>query len=270
MDKFEKSSVIYHDIFGFPLKSSELTKWKVGKQFTISNSQFSIDHKDVFQFLKGRENTIKQRLQNEKTSIRKIIIAKKAATILSHVPTIKMIAVTGSLAMMNSSEDGDIDLLIITRRGLMWLSRLLVLMILFLLDVPVRRSDDSNQKDKLCLNMWLDESDLVWRKPDRNLYTAHEIAQIIPLFNKAKTYEKFIFSNKWILDYWPNAVEIGNWKLEIGNSTSTPKTTIFEQIAYKIQLLYMKRKISREVVTPTRALFHPHDWGKVVLNKLRW
>ena len=30
----------------------------------------------------------------------------------------------------------------------------------------------------------------------------------------------------------------------------------------------MKPKITREVVTPTRAIFHPNDWGKKVLTIL--
>jgi hypothetical protein len=53
---------------------------------------------------------------------------------------------------------------------------------------------------------------------------------------------------------------------KIKNSASS--TNIFEQIVYKIQLLYMKRKISREVVTPTRAIFHPQDLGRYILSRL--
>jgi hypothetical protein len=37
-------------------------------------------------------------------------------------------------------------------------------------------------------------------------------------------------------------------------------------IAFEIQYQHMKSKMTRETVTRTRALFHPHDWGKVVLN----
>ena len=65
--------------------------------------------------------------------------------------------------------------------------------------------------------MWLDESDMVWQRKDRNIYTAHEIAQIVPLINKDKTYEKFLSHNRWILDFWPNAVKIR--KLQVPNVT---------------------------------------------------
>jgi len=275
------SSVCYHDIFNYPLTKEEIIKWKCNTSINPLRQGFvGQASKNGYYFLKNRESLIKQRQDREKISARKLEIAKKAAEILSKIPNIKMVAVTGSLAMMNSSEESDIDLLIITRQNTLWLSRLLVLVIFFLLDIPVRRSDDSSQKDKLCLNMWLDESDLVWSKKDRNIYTAHEIAQIVPLVNKDKTYEKFLYQNKWILDFWPNSVKIGklrgsepwkfneklrdprSWKLEIG------KFKFVEKICYWIQYNYMRTKITRETVSETRALFHPHDWGKVVLKKL--
>ena len=45
-------------------------------------------------------------------------------------------------------------------------------------------------------------------------------------------------------------------------------TSTVEKMAFRIQYTYMQKKITREVVTPTRALFHPQDWGKVVFGRL--
>ena len=114
------------------------------------------------------------------------------------------------------------------------------------------------------MNMWLDESDLVWPKKDRNIYTAHEIAQASPLVNKDKTCEAFIYKNSWILDFWPNSVKkerpsVKNTKFSRG---------LVEKICYAIQYQYMKPKITREIVTPTRGIFHPNDWSEVVLSRL--
>jgi D-beta-D-heptose 7-phosphate kinase/D-beta-D-heptose 1-phosphate adenosyltransferase len=265
MDKFEKSSIIYHNIFNFPLTKKELVKWK---SKTSVKSITGITSSKGYYFIKGRKHLIGQRLRREKISVEKMKIAKKAAAILAHTPTVKMVAVTGSLAMMNASENGDIDLMIITKKDSLWTTRLFAYLSFVICHLSFRRSFDSNQKDALCLNMWLDESDLVWEKSDRNLYTAHEIAQIVPLVNKDKTYEKFIFSNKWILNFWPNSVKIGKWKI-IGNwKMENGKFNFLEKINYWIQYNHMKPKITREIISPTRALFHPHDWGKVVLKKL--
>ncbi|MDP2631821.1 MAG: hypothetical protein Q8P30_03600, partial [Candidatus Uhrbacteria bacterium] len=100
-----------------------------------------------------------------------------------------------------------------------------------------------------------------------NIYTAHEIAQIVPLVNKSNAYEKFLRCNRWILNYWPNSIKIPNYQIQI--SKSVQKQNILENISYRIQYYYMSKKITREVVTPTRAIFHPNDWGKIVLSKLQ-
>jgi hypothetical protein len=138
-------------------------------------------------------------------------------------------------------------------------------MLLKICNIPIRKPNDYRQKDKLCLNMWFDESDLVWISP-RNFYTAHEIAQLIPLVNKDKTYEKFIWKNRWIKNYWPNVIKIYEVK---GNIQSFRyKYTTFEKFAFWLQYTYMKPKITREMVTKKRAIFHPKDWTDIIFKKL--
>lgn len=246
--KSNSPSIDYHNIFDFKLTKEEHVKWQ---------------YKNYKETTSGVKN--KSRLQREKCSQKKLIIAKKAASLISKIPTVKFIGITGALAMSNASKNSDIDLMIITKNNTLWRTRLFVYLTIYLFGIQTRRPLDDNQRDALCLNMWLDESDLVWDKSDRNLYTAHEIAQIVPLVNKEKTYEKFLRCNRWILEYWPNAVEIQIYK---DTKILCKKINFIEKIAYKLQYLYMKPKITREVVTPTRAIFHPNDWGKIVLSKL--
>jgi len=267
----EKTSIYYHNIFDYPLDFADLIKWKASEKLLINNlhpssecKQFKIANKNGFYFVDGKEGTIYKRKLNKRISQRKLIIAKNAANVLSFLPTIKMIGITGSLAMENSNEESDIDLMVITSPGSLWTSRAFAYSLIRLFNIQKRSPNDRNQKDKLCLNMWLDETDLVWKSKDRNLYTAHEIAQIVPLINKDQTYEKFLSKNKWVLNFWPNAVKIYNLQFTIYKS----KPNFIETLAYKVQYSYMKSKISREVVTKTRALFHPQDWGKVVLERL--
>lgn len=248
----------YHNIFDYELVRSDFPKWQYKSESSIT-SITSIKSK--------------KRKDREKYSKQKLIIAKKASQILSKIPTVKFVGITGSLAMMNAKKDSDIDLMIVTSAGMLWSTRLISLICLL---GQIRRFDDRNQKDKLCLNMWLDQDDLVWKKSDRNVYTAHEIGQIVPLVNKCETYEKFLHENKWILDYWPNSVEkkymvysksyIGKTKIQY--TIYNILHTWLEAVAFKLQYNHMKSKITREVITPTRALFHPQDWGKVVLSRL--
>lgn len=261
------TSVLYHDLFDYPLSDSEMFKWRSGKK--LSEIPAIVNRGD-FYFLEGREGLIYQRLLRRRISVKKFEIARKASRILSFVPTVKMVAVTGSLAMYNSTDKSDIDLMIVTRSGYLWTTRLMVYAIAKLSGIRLRKPLDKNEKDKLCLNIWLDERDLSWR--GRNLYTAHEIAQVVPLVNKDNIYEKLLWNNKWILKFWPNAVKITNrGEGDRSKTKSNVVSYIFsliEKFAYLIQYRFMKSKITREQITTTRALFHPQDWSSVVISKL--
>lgn len=272
----EIASLIYHDIFGYPLTPFELIHWTakgVWVRANDSTAHVRVKSKNGFYFLEGREGVVFKRLIRERISKRKLEIAKKACKILRRIPNIKMVGITGALAMGNADEETDIDLAVITGKGTLWMTRLLTLSILAIFRVPTRRHADKNQKDKLCLNLWLDERDMAWPKGSRNIYTAHEISQIMPLVSKERAYEKFLWENKWVRNYWPNAVKIRNPKSKIQNDNFVLRTSyvalrLFEPLAFWLQYQYMRKKITKETVTLTRALFHPVDWGSVVLERL--
>jgi predicted nucleotidyltransferase len=273
----EKFSVYYHDIFDYPLDFADLIRWTPGGWLKGKNiGGGSVVCREGFYFLEGKEGLIYKRILRGRISSKKFEKARKISRILSLIPTIKMIAITGSLAMKNVADESDIDLLFITKRGTLWTSRLISYFAAWLFGMKTRKAGEGIKKDRFCLNMWMDEGDLEWPKKGRNLYTAHEIAQIVPLVNKDRTYEKFIYKNRWSRNYWPQAVRIQ--KREMGNRKRSSKNplflilsslfAIFENLAFKLQYQYMKSKITCEIVTPTRAIFHPHDWSKIVLDRL--
>jgi len=272
-------TISYHNIFEYPLTDEELSFWQPG---SVLEGKFvktvQIEKKEGHFFVKGKERLIAIRKKREKLSNRKIKLAVKWARIISLVPTVRMVGLTGALAMKNAQSDSDIDLIIICQKHLLWTTRLIVVLLLDLLGIP-RNAQGRIEKDHLCLNMWLDESDLVWQKDDRNHYTAHEIAQIVTIIDKNRTFEKFLQKNSWVKDYWPKAVKVlkGRDKKVLQAKSDNHSisqylyiviSSFFEPIAFKFQYLYMRRKITRELVIPTRAVFHPRDWGKIVNQNL--
>lgn len=269
----ERASVVYHNVFEYPLTVAELKIWRLYKdKHAIDYKKARFHTKEGFIFLQGKESLLKKREQNEQSSHIKLSKAKKAAVILSKIPTISAVFITGSLAMRNASWDSDIDLLIITRRQTLWSTRLFTLTLLRLLNMGIRRSGKSYQKDLLCLNMWLEESHLSWKV--RNMYTAHEICQLVLLYDRGFG-KRFLIRNRWASDYWPFAYNRALSKKTMVSSIPSKGhivgnlLQIFNSLAFTFQKFYMRSKITNEKITKTYAFFHPQDLSRSILERLK-
>ena len=283
MDGFQKAifkTLIYADIFDYPLSAEEVLRFliasrnikpsSVQKALSLINADLKlIETEDDFYFLKGRGEIVELRKKREKISLKKLEIAKKVAKKLKLIPTIKLIGVTGALAMRNSEEDDDIDFLIITSKNRLWLTRILALLLIEVLGKR-RKPDDPNVKDKICPNIFLDENHLALPKKERNLFTAHEICQMKVLWEKDNTYKKFLWENRWVKEFLPNAIP--NFKFKIVSCKFSFKILNFvfdflEKLAFKIQFAYMRPKMTKEKVAEGFAFFHPKDVSRRVLEK---
>jgi predicted nucleotidyltransferase len=246
------------------LTETELIRWSTGKKVDLKNTdRILFRHKSGHYYLDDKEGLVLKRLMHERASKKKIVLARKAVKLLSFIPSVQMVGLTGALAMNNASEESDIDLMIVTSKNSLWVTRILSYALLLTFGFKVRRFGQKNEKNKLCLNIWLDETSLGWRGK-KNIYTAHEISQTIPLFDRG-VYGKLISENEWIKEYWPNAVGFrGDSQKEAKKSI----LSIFENIARVFQFNYMSKKRTRETVGKKIALFHPTDWSEIVLGRL--
>src|SRR3990167_5807214 len=172
------ATLAYHDIFDYPLTEDEIhrllvyktaSSGEVSKNLDLLLSRKRIEKKGEFYSSKKRASIVKTRKSRDRISESKFTMAKFLANILKFVPHIKLVAVSGALAMKNSHKEDDIDLVIVSAKGSLWTSRFLANLLLF----PSKR-DPKGKKvaDKACLNLFLDESDLKIR--DQNIYQAHE------------------------------------------------------------------------------------------------
>lgn len=215
----------------------------------------------------------KRRLRLRHTQT-KLVTARSAARILSLLPTIRLIAVTGSLAVANTLPDADIDLLIICQPHSLWLTRLLAVPLLRLFfksrhphhpqdHLPTSSRHRHLLRDALCPNLWLDTTALTLPSPKRNLYTAHEVLQIKPLINKNHTFERFILANSWTQKYLATAFHLTTLNFprlnKEGRPHPSPLITFLNHLAFKLQYLYMRSKITSESVSLCSAYFHPRS-----------
>ncbi len=254
----------YADIFDYPLRFEELEKYLVEPadgtlEETLSLMVSSrLIHADSCYCLPGREEIIELRKKREAWSRPKLKKAERVASILKFIPWVRLIGVTGALALENSDEDDDIDLMIATSSKRLWLTRGLV--VTFLLSTGQYRRANKI-KDRICPNLMLSEDALEF--PNHDLFTAHEIVQMKPLFDRENIYQKFLQANGWVREFLPN-------KLSQGQALRVQGLALIdflEKVAYKLQLKYMKKKKTSETTTPSIIRFHPQDLRQKVLDE---
>jgi len=119
---------------------------------------------------------------------------------------------SGSLALNNTDKESDLDVLIGVKRGRIWLTRFLIIILLSLLGVR-RKRGEKIAPDKLCLNHFITDQSLYI--PRKSIYTAQLYARLVPLIYEDELLQKFLEANKWVGQYvagWPDCVLTNNKK----------------------------------------------------------
>ncbi len=279
-------TLIYADIFDYPLTNDEIYKYliKIKNQpfdfvqgrnekvkITIKNlkNKKIIYEKDGYYFLQRKKYIVKERKERKVYSERKIEIVCKVASFLKFIPSVKLIGITGALAVNNSKKDDDLDLMIITSSKLLWTTRFLVTLLVELLGVR-RHPGGFVTSDKICLNMFLDEEHLSLPIKERDLFSAHEVIQVKPIYDRDQTYQRFLQENLWVKKYLPNSMEdIKILRYKDIKRENTKVIHIIETILHHIQIRYMQKRRTTEVINEGIIRFHPEDARVWVMKKYK-
>lgn len=274
------ATLLYSDIFDFPLTAEELWSNLIAQekidmstlQKTLKSLSHLISEKKGFYCLAGKNNSIEKRIQRLKYTKNKLEIAKNISKYLSCIPTIYFIGITGRLAHIDADENDDIDLFLITKKNTMWTTRVLMLTMLELMNMR-RKPNEIHAKNKICANLIIEETALHWPHEKHDIYTAHEIINMQPLFTRNNMYKKFLSSNNWISQFFPNIT------VKKESAYKKPKSYIIinaisllmilpltEFILEKLQRIYMKKKITNEIILPNFLAFHPYDYRQKILK----
>jgi len=274
----------YSDVFDYPLKKQELWKF-LNIRTQVNKNSFNkalnqmirekkIEAKNRYHFLIGRKKIVSERLERERISIGKLEVAKKAANILSFIPTIKLIGISGSLSLKNAQIIDDIDFFIITTHNSLWITRFFV-NVLLLLTGYKRSIQDLHGMNLVCPNLFLSEDNLLLSSMRRNLFSAREIAQLYLLLDRDSMYKKFLSANFWVKNYLAN-VKIPKSqpradpplaeKISLKKDTWERFLDSLDKIFYATQFLYMSNRITGEEIRRKAAYFHPQDKGKIILK----
>ncbi len=189
------ATVAYADVFDYPLTPAELRMWMIfGSEKVPRNKKYF--------FLKGRSAIVKIREERARYQGEKWEVARRAAKILSYIPSILLIGVTGGLAMNNARRDDDVDLFFIVQQNALWTTRFFATILMDIFGLR-RHPNETSVSNKVCLNMFVTAPAV--QASERDLFTAHEVLQMVPLVDRGRTYKKFLKANKWVRAYLPNA-----------------------------------------------------------------
>lgn len=196
------ATIAYFDMFDYPLKKNEIflflghnddfTVFELALNFLINESAiFKVG--EFFSLHNNIHLATKRQMGYEKATIM-LRKAEKAAYIISAFPFVKGVAISGSLSKYYADDKSDVDFFIITAPNRLWIARTF-------LHIFKKFTFLFNKQDLFCMNYFIDEEE-----PgilEKNIYTAIEIATILPL-RGIGTFEDFFKANHWTKTFFPN------------------------------------------------------------------
>ncbi len=235
-------TLAYSDIFDYPLTAEELQRY-LGLPITLSELNVALDHhhdgidtQDGYYFLAGRKSVVILRQRRTALSNSLFTRALRYGRLLGRLPFIRMVALTGSLALLNCDETADLDYMLVATPGRVWTARGFALLV-------GRLTAASGYT--LCPNLIVSEQVLEWRQ--RDLYSAREICQMVPITG-ADVYARLRRVNAWTATFLPNALDAPRMPESWGGSPSSPsigERALRGKLGDRLENWEMSRKVRR-------------------------
>lgn len=266
-------TLLYSDLFNCPLREDELFYYLNTKEKILQKdiSKISLQTPGVYEWkgwysLRRSHQSIRNRQERVRISEAKIALARRIIRWITWVPSLRFIGLSGSVAAGNAEVDDDIDFFVIISKGNLFTARLFILFTLQLLGKR-RKPHELKAANKACLNMLIDEASLVIPESRRNLYTAREIGQLLPLFERNNMYQRFLRANGWTKSFLPN---IGRKEAVLQGKVfplGEAVLSIFEPLTKLIEIRYMKKRQTVEQVNTHSLAFHLNDTAARILRR---
>ncbi len=240
LEKAILAALAYSDIFEYPLRLKELHRYlpmrvDIGQLAdTLNGLSQRVGKKDDFYFLAGRAGIVELRKGREARSHMLLPLAMKYGRVLGALPFIRMVALTGSLAVLNVSKAADFDYMLVTAPGRVWTARAFALII-----GRIARL----QGHTLCPNLIVAETALEW--PLHDLYSARELCQMV-LIKGHGVYSRLMKANAWAKEFLPNAYQTSDaFKTSEVSAKKLLELPLRGTLGDRFERWEMNRKIAR-------------------------
>lgn len=240
-------AVTYADVFDYPLTVKEIHRYcgikaSFNDIYAETHRFRLLNHSGDFYTLPGREALTATRERRKGVSARLWPQAIRYGRLIANLPFIRMVAVTGSLAVNNTEDPADIDYLIVTDPGRLWTCRALILALGRLASL---------RGLNLCPNYLVTTRALEFQ--EHTLYVAHELTQMVPL-SGLDVYAEVRQRNAWVADFLPNAVGLPPIPAPLDQTASTPRLRpVFEALTQTPPAAWFERwEMERKIRKLTR------------------
>lgn len=279
LERAALETLAYSDIFDYPLTLDELLRYlplpsqrdELATQLSAILS-IAYDKASGYYHLNGRKEIVAIRKSRQSASLASFNRALNYGRFMGHLPFVRMVSMTGSLAMLNLSKNADMDFMLITTPRRLWIARAFAVTFGRLMRLT---------GDRICVNLLVSEDALEW--PRHDLYSAREMGQMIPIVG-APDYRRLRDLNPWVGSFLPNAISAPEHSPKNPGETGSRLQKFFEfllpeklgnwldGLLMNIQLRKISRKYGRGMesnftVDVCQGNFHNHrTWADEFFN----
>lgn len=279
-------TILWFSLFQYPLTTFEIWKWMIEPErpyglaeiyrslATSEWLQMKLETIRGFYALKGSkiDQCIEGRGEKFLDAERKLKSLKRAAKYFHLLPAVRAVGAVNTLAWWSTTEKSDIDLFVITRSGHIWSSRFwLVLPFLLVGKRPDHsQHDHGNTQDPFCFSFFASTQSLPMEPIciEKDYYMAFWIHSLIPIVDRAKTFDSFFKENRWVSSLIPHAyrrsahANLQPMRIPAIPVQHRPIESVFRVIQrrrFPENLQSIANVDSRVVVTDEMLKFHEND-----------
>jgi len=231
-------SVVYASLFDYPLAPVQLETSLIAMRADAATIErwwresdllrAAIEYRDGLYFPAGRSDLVRTRSRREALSRELLDRDRRILSLVSNMPFVRMVALSGSLAHLNAEGSADLDLFVITAPHRVWSVTVATLVLAKLL----------GWRKRVCMNYVVSERALSIEPQD--LFSANQIIHLRPVSGHA-VFEHFVKSNAFVRQIYPN------FELQGGPKPQAPSPKPFIERVLSFGFAQIAEGISRSL-----------------------
>lgn len=244
-------TVAYFNLFRYPLTAKEIYQFLPQNSVSfddVRHEAVRLVNDNALRFEQGyfllsdAAGIAAERIADERRAKRKLLLARIISAFIKRFPFVRAVFLTGSLSKNVSPLSSDIDFMIVTAPGRLWICRTML--------TAFRRIFLFGSRKFFCTNYYVTENGFA--HSERNIYTALEVVTTKPIWNET-AFMEFQTSNNWTKEFLPNCRLESEKALLIASSRS-----LFQHAVEVLLSLFPLHRLDRILMETYRR-----HWQKV-------